>query len=88
VVVCDLCGKEITDARDGNCQWPMEAAERPGGAAVFFTHKGCCHAFEEKNRGPLWGAIELECLPIYLGNNLGLDWPQAKRRVALFDSLG
>jgi hypothetical protein len=29
--------------------------------------------------------MELECLPIYLGNNLRLDWPQAKRRVALFD---
>jgi hypothetical protein len=87
VVVCDLCGKEITDARDGNYQWKMVAAERPGGAVIVFTHKRCCHAFEEKNRAAMWGAMEMECLPIYLGNNLRLDWPEAKRRVAVFDYL-
>jgi hypothetical protein len=87
VVVCDLCGAEITDALDGNYQWVMDAEGRPHWAEVYFTHKRCCHAFEQTNGAVLWGAIGLECLPIFLGTNLRLDGPAAARTAARMASL-
>jgi hypothetical protein len=84
VVICDLCGAEITDALDGNFQWAFDDEGRLDGGEVYFTHKRCCHAFEQSNGGggACWGAIGLECLPIYLGANLRLNWPAAARTAA------
>jgi hypothetical protein len=79
-VFCDHCGRRIRDARDGNYQW------RPGDGTPYFTHKGCCRAFEAA-RGGHWCAADLQCLPIYLGNGLKLKWRQARRAAALLASL-
>lgn len=76
---CDYCGKEITEAADGNYQWPYENDQREDGASVpvFFTHKRCCRAFEAA-RGGAWGAIDLECLPYYLAKNLHVAWRKSQ----------
>jgi len=81
VVLCDHCGQPINDAKDGNYQWRMGMNDSDFGSRIYFTHKRCCQAFEDDHDDEkvLWGAMELACLPIYLGNNLALDWNQAKR---------
>ena len=87
VVVCDHCGTQVADARDGNCQWRMGLNDTDFGGRVYFTHKGCCQAFEDARPedGFLWYAAELECFHVCLGNNLALDWERARRRA---DTLG
>jgi len=88
VILCDHCGKEIADAREGNYQWKMLPDGRSADRQLFFTHKRCCHAFEQANRGDFhWAAMELQCLPIYLGNNLKLDWESAKKKADMLASL-
>ena len=72
IVLCDQCGKEITSAADGNYQWLWE--DLP--SRIYFTHKACCYAFE-KRHGGRWCAGELRVLPVYLVNNLGIDWKKA-----------
>jgi hypothetical protein len=82
VVVCDHCGEVIKDAKEGNYEF------HAGGGPVFFTHKRCCRAFEEAYGGRrMWWWCSLECLPIYLGNNLKLDWEKAKQWAAFFASI-
>jgi hypothetical protein len=74
IVVCDLCGREICSATDGNYQWlPSDPVAR-----MYFTHKACCRAFE-KRHGGLWGAMSLEVLPAYLVNNLKINWAESRR---------
>jgi hypothetical protein len=82
---CDYCGKEITDAKDGNYEWKGKDAATPAGAVIYFTHKKCCAPFEEANDGD-WGAMELDCLPVYAVNNLKIDSP-AKRPARLETNL-
>lgn len=82
-VYCDWCDNEITDARDGNYQSILsrdgkKPAERE---PIYFTHKACCRPFEEahgRGEGVMWGAMELEYFPIYLGENLHVDWEKAR----------
>jgi hypothetical protein len=50
VIICDLCGEEITNAEDGNYEWREEDANHSE-AEIYFTHKRCCHTFEERNGG-------------------------------------
>jgi hypothetical protein len=89
VIVCDHCGEEITDARDGNYQWKVSAEGDRAEGHLYFTHKGCCRAFEAANRGDHdWYAMELACLPIFLGNNLNLNWVEAKKQAAVLASIG
>ena len=86
-IVCDHCGEAITDVNDGNYQWRFDGRGDYPGAAVYFTHKRCCHAFEQANPAP-WGAMALDCLFVYLSNSLKLDWEAAKKRAGLLDSIG
>ena len=86
-IVCDQCGEAITDVNDARYQWRFDDRGDYPDAAVYFTHKRCCHAFEEANPGP-WGAMELECLFVYLSNSLKLDWEAAKGRAGLPDCIG
>ena len=81
LVFCDHCGERIKDATDANYMWLDE------GGLVAYTHKACCHAFEEAS-GRSWGADELACLPIYLGNGLKLDWGKARELASLMASIG
>jgi hypothetical protein len=87
IIFCDHCGQAISDAKDGNYQWRMGLNDTDFGSRIYFTHKRCCHPFEQahKGNGFVWGAMELQCLPIYLGNNLALGWEAAQRHT---DMLG
>jgi len=69
-IVCDYCQQPITRGAEGNYQWQHS----PDGAAVpmVFTHKACCHAFEQTHAGS-WSAIELDWLLVFLKNNLKVD---------------
>lgn len=79
VVLCDHCGKSIDSAGDGNYHWRMDVPGDFPGSPVYYTHKNCARTFERNNRGT-WGAVPLECLPVFLAHNLQLDWNQAKHR--------
>src|SRR5262249_34946135 len=82
IIICDRCGKEISEARQGNYQWRMSASGRGIEGTVYFTHKEGCHTFEQQNPDPLWGAMELDCLLVYLANNLKVDWQKAREKAA------
>jgi hypothetical protein len=90
VIVCDHCGRQISDARDGNYQWRLGMNDTDFGSRIYFTHKHCCQPFEDahESENVLWGAMELEVLPIYLGNNLALKWNEARRRAITLGSIG
>src|SRR5262245_61150818 len=76
-IICDHCGKAITRAQDGNYEWSHAAGTAEGQTApMYFTHKTCCHAFEQAHGGG-WGAIGLEALPAFLATNLHIPWSQA-----------
>jgi len=75
------------DADHGNYQWEM-GGELPVNGTVYFTHKHCCHAFEESHPGPLWGAEELVCLLPFLAKNLNLKWRKAEQYVRMQVSFG
>jgi hypothetical protein len=88
VVICDHCGLEITEAKDGNYEWEVGEEGEILNGTIYFTHKRCCHAFEQTNRGcARWYAIGLECLPVYLANNLQMDWDRAKRTAWFMSTL-
>lgn len=82
VVLCDVCMEVIAEAADGNYEWfPHRNTAIP--VPVSFTHKGCSQEFE-RQQAPMQGgegssSMELMCFPIYLGNNLKLDWSKAEQ---------
>jgi hypothetical protein len=86
VVFCDHCGREITEASDGNYQWRMPRTGGEGPAQIYFTHKGCCHAFEGDDSD--WGAMDLECLLVFLANNLRVNWEKAVTTAKIIASIG
>ena len=81
-IVCDYCEKEITAVTDGNYQWSQTAEADDGAvAAMYFTHKACCDAFEHAQGDPYaWNAIGLECLPYFLAENLQVSWQEARAK--------
>ena len=83
IVICDWCGEEIEDAKKGNYEWrQMKYENEKDGAQIFFTHKQCCRQFEEHNGGRLcFFAEELEIFPLYLKNNLRIDWEELKKKL-------
>jgi hypothetical protein len=79
-IVCDHCGKTIDKAQEGNYQWSHATGVDKGQTApMYFTHKACCHDFEQAHgvRRWEWGAIGLEALPAFLATNLHIPWSQA-----------
>jgi hypothetical protein len=87
VIVCDYCGEQIQNAQEGNYQWRMRPDHPEANIhRIYFTHKKCCDAFETANHheDDWWAAMELDCLPIYIGNNLELDWKAARWRADYF----
>ena len=84
-VVCDHCAEEITDAADGNYHWRIGLNDTDFGKQIYFTHKRCCDPFEVAHKGELfmWGAMELQCFPIYLGHNMAIKWGAAVRLAAI-----
>jgi hypothetical protein len=87
VVVCDFCGEEIQDAKQGNAEWKFDE-EKGSGATIFFTHKKCCHTFEQKNSGVHFGAEMLDHFLVFLANNVKLDWEKAREGAQRIASLG
>jgi hypothetical protein len=85
IIVCDHCGEPIADVDDGNYHWRFDGRGDYPGAAVYFTHKKCCYAFERTNPGS-WGALTLIHLFAFLGNGLELDWEAAQFKAELLDS--
>jgi hypothetical protein len=65
----------------------MDDEEAPSGAEICFTQKRCCHSFEESHAAHLWGAMDVECQPIFVANNLRLNWRAAQAKVRLLSSL-
>jgi hypothetical protein len=86
VVVCDYCLRPIPKADDGNYQWRMAYNDTDfDGSRIYFTHKACCHAFEQSHPPASdWGAMGLDVLPIYLGDSLALNWKAARRLADYF----
>lgn len=83
IVVCDQCGEEITEAAKANYQWLFNADDPHRAARMYFTHKRCCRAFEQRHGGR-WCWCELQCLPIYLGTNLRIKQRAARQMVRFF----
>ena len=48
-IVCHHCGGAMIDLNDAHYQWRFDGPGDYPGAAVYFTHKRCSHAFEEAN---------------------------------------
>jgi hypothetical protein len=86
VIRCDYCGAEIREAGQGNYQWRTLPAREGIEREIRFTHNACCGPFRRQHRGELWGAINLNCLLVYLGNNLNVNWTEAKKTTAFLDS--
>jgi hypothetical protein len=70
IIVCDYCGKQISDAKHGSYVFGVSApGERQ---AITFLHKSCDAALtEDGRRAPLWSP--LAALPHYLMRNLNLS---------------
>jgi hypothetical protein len=78
-MLCDRCGRGIDDAASAWYQWLEAPADRFTGE-VFFLHKSCVDSFEEAHptaSDEAWANMELACFPIYVGNNISLDWDSA-----------
>jgi hypothetical protein len=88
-ILCDYCGKEIADAKEGNYQWSHVGGYEEGQTAeIYFTHKDCCHAFEQTHGGHYgWGAIGLEALPYFLMQNLKVSWREAQTHGRMISGL-
>ena len=82
-ITCDYCGEAITSAADGNYQW-RQTAEGETTLQVVFTHKQCCHFFEEEHPGP-WNAIDLAWLVAFLASNLKVDVKQTQAVIKKFN---
>jgi hypothetical protein len=81
-IACDYCGEPIACGADGNYQWrPTDEGET---ATVYFTHKRCCHAFEQSFPGP-WCAIALPWLLPFLATNLGVDVKRTAAEIRRFN---
>lgn len=79
-IMCDYCGDLIENAEDGNYQWNHAGGCEEGQLApVYFTHKRCCHDFEQEE-GPCggWSAVGLQALPFYLVKNLHTTWTKVQ----------
>jgi hypothetical protein len=79
---CDQCHLRIEDAGLGLYTWiraHMAYREdyalevEPTGGALVFLHKGECHRAHEREHG--WQPWhELSWFPVYMGNNVAMDW--------------
>ena len=49
-ILCDHCGEEITEAKDGNYQWRALLQEDGACMPMVFTHKRCCAASSAPRR--------------------------------------
>lgn len=83
--VCDQCHQLIEDVKQGNYHW-IDTGRGKDTADHFFPfvtlHKACNRLYEHLHPAPeglLWYWEELRMLPIFLGNNLQMDWEQMRQ---------
>ena len=77
----DVCHREITDVETAGYAWDPEQARQPDGTPpVMFRMSKC----DPEHRGLttngdafFWN--EMVCLPVYLGENINVDWKRARR---------
>ena len=86
IIVCDHCGAEIDGKRAGHFLWSYNPDGTPTGA-IYFTHQECSIAFTQQRQDSLWCSKDLECLPVYLLQSLGISWNDAEKKVQWLDSL-
>lgn len=67
IVLCDVCGKEITDAHGAIYTWDSEHPWEE----IDIVHKGRCDQTNDPNRRLMSG--ELTLLPVYLAVNTGAN---------------
>jgi hypothetical protein len=92
VVFCDHCRRPIERAEDGNYEWSDEDAPFLEGdepvtwtdsGPMFTVHKDCTPEFEEIQRRAygreFMSCSELKALPVFLANNLDLEWSDAEQ---------
>lgn len=86
IIVCDICQQRILAAADGNYEW-LTTDQGKICSPLYFTHKRCSLRFERlmqrQHPEALICNMELAYFPIYLGNNLKLDWKEAREGAAL-----
>ena len=68
-VICDACGLRIERAREGNYHWKFQEPN------IYFAHKVCSDDMEAKvDPNGHWCCHELRYFPVWMGNNLKIDW--------------
>jgi hypothetical protein len=86
VITCDWCNKEITDGVQATYAYVMGVGEYPHmifptESEVFYLHNGRCFGSFERHKEAtdqiFLGTIPLQCLPIYLAGNMGVNWVKA-----------
>jgi len=93
VVVCDLCGKRILGALDGNALWLAEHNDKESHqiGPIVFTHKSCNYQFMVANRPTaphqIWESNGLEVFLVYLTDNVQLQMNDAKQKAKLLSMI-
>jgi hypothetical protein len=58
---------------------------QPARTPIYVVCKGSClEVWERRHRDVVWANMDVECLPVYLAQNLGLNWEEASARAAFF----
>ena len=71
---CDECGEVIEES--GNAEWRHDGSDE----RIYFTHKKCCHRFEEKRGGTAeWYTAELSAFLYNVVWNTRIDWAKARQ---------
>lgn len=89
-VFCDHCGKQITTAADGNCEWRRMMNGSNSAQEQYFTHKACSDGFRAAHPEPqewTWVCMELTYYPLRLTSNLEIDVNRALETLGLMEGL-
>ena len=85
---CDSCRQPITNARLAAYLW-LHPQEGQSIGDLFVAHKReCMRAIEARVPDGEWRWAEMAYLPLYLGNGMQIDWPEAIASAAQLAALG
>ena len=84
-VFCDYCGTRINSAAEGNYEW-SEVLGDDDSTELYFAHKACSIGLRQAHGGNDIGhlSVALEVFPLDLGNNLQVDWDEARETARQF----
>lgn len=84
-VLCDGCGKKITDREPGHVEWGVvrEAdTSQPERGNTQFLHRDCYRSYEREHSEYYWYSMSLEDWLTYIHRNVFLGpWPVAKGKL-------